>query len=200
MNSPRARLLPLLLLCVLLMGGAGARAATLTVSSLADDGSAGTLRTQVGTASPGDTIDFSVTGTISLTSGTLSITKNLTIIGPTTAPGITVSGGSNGAKRNLNISAQVTISDLTISDGQINPNSYPVYPDTAGGGIFNTGPLTLTNCVISNNSGQFGGGIFNSGTLTVTGGNIANNISYDNDSCGGILNDGGTVTITNGTL
>jgi hypothetical protein len=44
-------------------------ATTDTVTSLADDGSAGTLRSVIAAASPGDTINFSVSGTITLTSG-----------------------------------------------------------------------------------------------------------------------------------
>ena len=53
----------LLLGAVLLAGGAGA--ATLTVTNLADHGP-GTLRQRIADASPGDTLDFAVTGTISL--------------------------------------------------------------------------------------------------------------------------------------
>ena len=50
-------------------------AATITVTSTADSG-AGTLRDALASASDGDTIDFSVTGTITLTStnGELSVT------------------------------------------------------------------------------------------------------------------------------
>ena len=51
---------------MMLCGGVEANAATLTVSSLANSGT-GTLRAQVVAAAPGDTIVFSVTGTITLT-------------------------------------------------------------------------------------------------------------------------------------
>jgi len=67
----------------LLLGAATAQAATLTVASSADSG-AGTLRQAILDASPsgGDTINFDLTGTITLTSGELAIAKNVTITGP----------------------------------------------------------------------------------------------------------------------
>src|SRR5262245_51278439 len=57
---------------------------TLTVTSAADDGSSGTLRAVVGAANSGDTIvfDHSLKGqTITLKSGELNVTQNLTIQG-----------------------------------------------------------------------------------------------------------------------
>src|SRR5581483_10746624 len=56
-------------------------AATITVTNTNDSG-AGSLRQAIADAMPGDTINFSVTGAITLTSGALGITKNLTIQGP----------------------------------------------------------------------------------------------------------------------
>ena len=58
------RVLPLLLLSPAL-----AHAATLAVTSLADDGSAGTLRAQVAAAAAGDTIEFDA----SLAGGTIAL-------------------------------------------------------------------------------------------------------------------------------
>jgi hypothetical protein len=66
----------------LLLGALGAaRADTLTVVNL-DDSGPGSLRQAIADATPGDTIDFAVTGTITLTSGELVITNDLTISGP----------------------------------------------------------------------------------------------------------------------
>src|SRR6185503_16014415 len=73
------------------------------VTTLADhdDGDCGlsdcTLREAVKYAPAGATITFSVTGTITLTSGEIAIAKSLTITGPASSPGITVSG--NNASR-----------------------------------------------------------------------------------------------------
>jgi hypothetical protein len=69
-----------------------------------------------------------------------------------------------------------------------------------GGGINNSGTLTLSNCVLSGNSlASFGGGIYNNygGTVTVTSSSIeANLVGLDG---GGIYN-GGTMTVTNSTV
>ena len=56
-------------------------ATTITVSNLYDSG-AGSLRQEIIEATAGDTIDFSVAGVITLTTGELVIDKNLTIARP----------------------------------------------------------------------------------------------------------------------
>ena len=58
-----------------------AAAAIITVTNSNDNGP-GSLRQAIIDAAPGDTINFDVTGTISLTTGELLINKSLTIIGP----------------------------------------------------------------------------------------------------------------------
>src|SRR5438105_812688 len=58
-----------------------ALAATLTVTTINDGGPA-SLRQLINVASPGDTINFSITGTITLTNGELLITNDLAILGP----------------------------------------------------------------------------------------------------------------------
>jgi hypothetical protein len=61
--------------------GPNAHAATITVSNTNDNG-ADSLRQALADASDGDTIDFSITGAITLTTGELLVNKNLTISGP----------------------------------------------------------------------------------------------------------------------
>src|SRR5260370_32213711 len=53
----------------------------ITVTNTADNGP-GTLRDAITNAAPGETINFAVTGTITLTNGELFINKNLLITGP----------------------------------------------------------------------------------------------------------------------
>src|SRR6202035_1683033 len=62
-----------------------------TVTNLNDSG-AGSLRDTIAASASSDSIDFSVTGTITLTSGELLIARDLTITGP--SGGITVSSSS----------------------------------------------------------------------------------------------------------
>src|SRR5262249_40370745 len=98
----------------------------------------------------GNTIIFSnaVTGTITLASE-LVISTNVTIVGP--GPEVlTISG--NNATRVFNVSGgSVTISGLTIANGQIFTGS--------GAGINNLGNLSVSNCLFQSNSiTSIGGG------------------------------------------
>ena len=146
----------------LLFGATTAQAATLTVTNSGDSG-AGTLRQAIldASASGGDTINFAVSGVITLTSGELAIGKNLTISGPGAsvltvrrAPGVNTPEFriffiTNGAN--------VSISNLTMTNGR----------DYNSGAILNDGAtLTVNNCVFTANSGggYGGGGIMNDGS------------------------------------
>lgn len=123
------------------LGGAApaARAATLIVTTTTDDGGAGSRRAQIAAAAPGDTINFAVTGTITLAAfSPLVLDKDLAIRGPG-ADQLTVS--ANGLARVFVIDgATVAISGLTLADG----NAFDV-----GGAMRNTADLTLDACVVS---------------------------------------------------
>ncbi len=168
-------------------------AATITVTNTNDSGS-GSLRQAIANAASGDTIVFASNltgGTITLTSGQLTINKRLTISG-LGASALTVRGNRAYRVFNLGTSAVVTISGLTIADGYIK--------NARGGGIYNGGSLTLEDCVISRNQidgallGLFswgGGGIYNAGTLTVTRSTISDNSDKAvSGGGGGIFTDG----------
>src|SRR5574342_534164 len=73
----------LVIVCLMLAAvpAPAAHASTITVTNLNDSGS-GSLRQAIIDAGSGDTINFSVTGTINLSSGQLLFDKNLTILGP----------------------------------------------------------------------------------------------------------------------
>ena len=163
----------------------------ITVTDIGDSGP-GTLRQAIYDICPGGTIDFGITGTITLTSGELSIDKDMTIDGAGAAS-LTVSG--NNASRVFNIpSGTVSISELTVTKGI----------GTGGGGIYNVGTLAMTNSTVSGNLnygiGNGGGGIYNIGTLTVTNSTVSGNYaSFGNVSAGGIYNVG-TLTVTNSTV
>jgi len=91
-----------------------AHGATLTVTSSADSG-AGSLRQAIADAAPGDTIDFAVTGTTTLTSGQLGVAKSLTVAGPG-ASNLTISGNNSNRVFSI-ISGTVTIAGLSLFDG-----------------------------------------------------------------------------------
>jgi len=176
-----------LTLGALLLGGLNARASTLNVSSTADSG-AGTLRAQIAAAAPGDTIHFSVTGTIALASE-IAIAQDLTIAGPG-ASSLTVSDSGNSI---FAISGGlVGISGLTLANGG--------YGDAAGGAIYMTGgTVTVAGSVFSGNNAGNGGAIYMSGgSLAITSSTFSNNIA---DSSGGAIDAvGGSLAVTNSTF
>jgi len=191
-------------------------AATLTVTSLNDSG-AGSLRKMIQNAAPGDTINFSVAGTIGLTTGHLLITNNLSIYGPG-ATNLAISGSFTSRVFQVETNAAVSLSGITIRDGQASDGAYPSGTGGAGGGIYNAGTLTLVSCSIISNScgngatglatnvgwqggtGGAGGGIYNSGTLSLTACTLSGNHagtggtggqSYDFGTRGGNGGNGG---------
>lgn len=174
-----------------------AAAATLAVANTGDSG-AGSLRQAISDASAGDTIDLSgLSGVITLTSGVLVVDKSLTITGPGLAT-LTIDG--NGTDRVFSVSgAPVTISGVAITNGLASPGTDP---NVGGGGVLNTGTLTLSNVAVTNNDAfgvLRGGGIASSGgSLTVSDSTISGN--HANENGGGVYVLGGTVLIQRSTI
>ena len=132
-----------------------AHAATITVTNTNDSGP-GSLRQALTVAHDGDRITFAVSGTITLTSGQLGISKNVTISGPG-ADQLSIVGMPFRFVLVVAVKA-ATISGLTIRNGAT--------------GIYNGGTLMVMNCVISGNSV---GGIENWASLTVVNSNVSDN-------------------------
>jgi hypothetical protein len=116
----------------------------------------------------------------------------LTIAGPG-ADVVTVSG--NRVSRVFEIAATFTvgISGLTVANGSAAND---------GGGILNTGTLTLTSSTINSNVACSGGGIYTSGALTITNSAVNGNVAfgYPGIGEGGGIYASGAVTITNSTV
>ncbi|MDA8082106.1 MAG: hypothetical protein M0024_00440 [Nitrospiraceae bacterium] len=174
----------------LLSGPASVGAATYTVINLNDNGP-GSLRQAINDANGTlgtSTVNFSVTGTITLTTGELYIISSVRINGPGSGS-LTVSG--NSASRVFNVNANhVIISGITIRGG---------VTGLGGGGINNTGSLIVRDCTIDGNSANasFGGGINNGGTLDIYNTTITNNFG---GMAGGAINNYGTLTIMGSTI
>lgn len=198
------------------------------VTTLNDSGP-GSLRQRIAEVAPGETIAFAVTGTITLTNGELVITNDLTISGPGAA-NLAISGNNSSRVFAIsNSAATVNISGLAIRNGRAKSGTNGLNGTGSnspggsgsngqnGGGIFNLGTLTMTSCIISNNStgiggdggrggnaaligsgnggsgggggdGGSGGGIFNAGTLNLIACTVNRNTARD----GGIGGDGGS--------
>jgi len=167
------------------------------VTNLNDSG-AGSLRSEIAAAPAGGTVKFAngLSGTITLTSGQLSISKNLTVQGPG-ASTLAVSGHNASRVFDIGSSATVSITALTIEAGFNNDS----LPGGSGGGILNDGTLSLANDTITGSYARYdGGGIANYGTLTLTDSTVSGNTA--NYAGGGIANYGnyGTVNATNTTF
>jgi hypothetical protein len=150
---------------------------TFLVANLNDSGS-GSLRAAVGAAdsTSGAVIDFApnLHGTITLTSGQLSLTSNMTIDGPG-ANKLTVSGNNASRVFDVGNSATVTIAELTIANGSAESTTDP--SQQGGGGVVNEVGATvhLNDDVFSNNQAVVvGGALWNQagstsfGTATVS--------------------------------
>ena len=136
-------------------------------------------------------INFSVTGTIDLTSALEGFDHpNLIINGPG-ANLLTVrrpNDAPNFGIFGVNSTKTVTISGLTLTGGA---------PNGAGGAIFNSGTLTLRDCVLANNAAGHGGAVISTGALNVIGCTFHNNRAFQT---GGALEGVGTVNVTNSTF
>jgi len=120
-----------------------------------------------------------------LNSGKLTIT-NSTISGNTANEG--------GAIYNVG-------SNISTISGCIISNNYHINFGGGGGGIYNAGPLTITNSTISGNYADYnsmGGGIYNVGPLTINDSTISGNVGGHYG--GGIIGRGETITINNSTI
>ncbi|MBX9256357.1 DUF4347 domain-containing protein [Desmonostoc muscorum CCALA 125] len=198
-----------------------------TVVTNTNDYGAGSLRQAILNANAtagADTITFAGVFTdatpdiITLTSGKLTITDDLTILG-TGALNLTISGNNSSSVFEISGSGtDVTVDGLKIANandviyGSILVNSNAslsltnsTVSDNKGavGGIFNRGSLSLNNSNVSGNKGSsLGGGVFNTGTFGLTNSTVSNNSAYttvQNAYGGGILNTG-NLTITGSTV
>src|SRR5262249_27458030 len=119
-----------------------------TVDHLADDlvgsGLNGSLRYAITNAADNDTITFGVTGTINLTGALPDLAHSVSIDGPG-ADCLTVRRDTGGDYRIFTVDSgtNVVLSGLTITNG--------VVGRTNGGGILNSGTLTLNNATVSGN-------------------------------------------------
>jgi hypothetical protein len=160
--------------------------ATFTVTNTNDSG-AGSLRQAIldaNAAAGEDTITFSTSGTITLTSGQLEVTDDLTITGPG-ASSLAISG--NDSSRVLKVAPSIgnsmsnfTLTGITIRDG--NATGDGVYDDGNGGGLYAVGDIdnvTIDSAVVTDNTAADGGaGVFleiGFGDATITDTSITNN-------------------------
>ena len=200
------------------------RLLTITVDTLVDEADGSiidgdvSLRDAIALAPPGETIDFSVAGTILLELGELAISKDLLIDGPG-ADLLTIDAGDGGDAtpatgdgfRIFNVNdftaathVDVTIQGLTLTGGDV---------AGPGGAIRSEERLTVLDTVITGNAatGSFGSrigdgaGIYartrSGGATLISGNTITYNLATDDG--GGIsayTSSGGTLMIDGNTI
>jgi RHS repeat-associated protein len=128
--------------CALLLGG------ILFLPSLGHCGGVVSTNTEsaLNTAlSGGGTVTFSFDGTIVITSRK-TISADTTIDG--SGHSITISGGNSVGIFNVNVNHSLTLSNLTLSDG----NGVVFGSTRSGGAILNLGTLAAWTCMFSNNA------------------------------------------------
>lgn len=127
-------------------------------------------------------------GTITLQSGTISISGNVAVSGE--GAGSTIINGNGG--RSFTVSGTGFLDHLTVRGAAGSPG--------CGGAILNSGDLTLSHVELSSNdiTGQ-GAGLCNTGSATIADSDISGNAASNNDAGAGIHNSG-TMTITASTF
>jgi hypothetical protein len=209
----------------------GNRPANLIIVTNGNDSGPGSLRQALADANDGDIINFNPSiGVVTLTTAELAIDKSVTLsASPQMLPversssqtefrifhvmpghsveidGLTISGGhitgDNGGGI-LNDNSTLTIAHCTVSANAIVSGSSA----NSGGGIYNSGTMTLNQVIVNNNNASFsgggkgltsGGGISNTGTMIIIAGTIQSNMGFW--SAGGIYN-AGMMTITGSTI
>ena len=209
----------------------GNRPATIIMVTNGNDSGPGSLRQALAEANDGDTINFDPSvNMVTLTTAELVITKSVTIsASPQSvtvqraiqAPefrifhvmpghsveinGLTISGGhitgDNGGGI-LNDNSTLTMAHCTVLGNAIVSASASNF----GGGIHNSGTMTLNQVIVNNNNANWGGsgggvpsggGISNTGTMIIIAGTVQSNMGFY--SGGGIYNTG-MLTITGTTI
>ena len=216
--GPCSIALALALLLALATPPATAHAATIAVSTTADELNSNgncSLREAIHAANTNAVVDACIAGsggtdTITLLAETYTltiggtgeesnVTGDLDILGDLTINGAgsastVIDGG--GIDRVLHILSAVTatIDGVTITNGSTT--------SAGGGGILNDGTLTLTTSTVSGNTAaNWAGGIRNDGSLVLSGSAVSGNTA-SNGQGGGILNaDAGTqIILTDSTV
>ncbi len=156
-------------------------------------------------AEPGpDAIDFTVTGTINLTGALPDLASDVDIQGPGSEL-LNVRRNTGGDYRIFTVTSGATVSmaDLTVSNGRVFTNHFDLI---YGGGILNNGTLVINRVVVTQNETwsfdwkAWGGGIHNTGDLTIIDSTISNNVVNGFGARGGGLSNFGTASIYSSTI
>lgn len=160
-----------------------------------NDAGPGSLRQAILSAAVGDVIDATgISGTITLSTGQISVDNSVEINGPGEA-NLTIDANHLSRVFTVNTGDTLIVHNITLANGTT---------DTSGGAILNRGILELEDVTVKDSSAfLFGGGIYSSGQSviledTTIRGNIAQGALEA--SGGGIYMEGGTLTVNGSTF
>lgn len=138
--------------------------------------------------------------TIVLDGQQLRLTDDVTIRGPG-ADRLVIDADHQSRVLQVDAGVSAVISGLTVQNGVAN-EVVAGQSGLWGGGISNTGKLTLTDAIIIGNSARSGGGVANSGSLTVQRTTFLQNRAFPNgvNWGGGLYSDDGIVFIAASTF
>jgi len=213
------------ILGALMMLSSPALASTWYVNGVTGDDSNDCRTSDTACATIGHAISLAASAdTIQIAAATyqenLSIPFNLTLNGANKAT--TIVDGTNSANVfTVGAGISLTLSNLTIKNGvgysggggvnnsgtlTVNGSNFDTNTALSGGAILNTGTATINNTNFSGNSPYFFGhsascgAIDNRGTMTITSTTFFNNYANNNYTSGGAICNGGTLTITGTTF
>jgi hypothetical protein len=177
-------------------------AATVGITSCADDGSTGTLRDVITNAVTGDVIDLSTSGcsTITLLTGVINTSVDDLTIKGSGAVNQKIDGNANDSILGHFGYGTLTIQDITLT----NASHGGMF--ATGGAVFSAGNVVVTNSVLSNNYdyGGFasGGAVWASANVIISNSVISGNkvVSNKYDGTAGGAYGGTGLTITNSTI
>jgi hypothetical protein len=176
---------------------------TLAVLNNADSG-AGSLRETLAAAQSGDTIVFDPSlmhETITLSSGPLALSSNVTIDGPG-ADLLAISGNNASQLFTLSGSAQVRLANLTLTGG-MSSHGGAVLIDGTAALTLDSDILSANQAVGDSNGNALGGAVYNSAGASLTIDNtvfVNNQTNGMNESYGGALANAGTLAIMGATF
>jgi predicted outer membrane repeat protein len=159
---------------------------TFSVTSAADDGTAGTLRWAIEQANANadhDLISVTPSLNITLTQGVLNVTTPMTI--STTSNDYFFLLG-NKQSQLIHSNSSLELSWVGMFSGAAE----------SGAAIQNSGTMVLNNCQFQSNSAGSGGGLYNTGTVTLTGCIFVQNTA----SQGGAIYNSGTASLVSCTF
>ena len=186
-----------------------ARASSVYVVNTLSDGNDGecivdcTLREALDVSVSGDTVNFTVAGTITLSLGELVVDHNLTIAGPG-ADVLTIDAA--GTSRVLNIGPyNVSLIGLKVKGGTASELGGGIYVDGFVGTTVFVQDVVVSGNQAGNASGSnYGGGLYMlDGVVAISNSEISNNTVVTGTGTtqgGGIYAENGTLNLTNVTI